>query len=50
VVQGIPPCGTLQERTMYLIPPSASIAESLKVAWRPQGLMLMAFIVPATLK
>lgn len=50
VVQKIPSAAGLEERTMYLIPPSEAVALSLKIEWKPQPLMLLAFIVPANLK
>ena len=50
VVQSIPAAGGLQERTMYLIPPSEAVAASLNIVWQPQPYTLLAFVVPAHLK
>ncbi len=50
VVQAVPAAGSLEERNIYLIPPSDAVAASLKIAYQPQSHMLLAFVVPAHLK
>lgn len=45
----VPVGGQGGPRTMYLIPPSSTICETLQVAWEPRECML-ALVVPASLK
>eukprot|EP00873_Tetraselmis_striata_P021088 jgi/Tetstr1/441352/TSEL_029603.t1 len=49
VVKLPPGEGQAEARTMYLVPPSTGVCESLEVAWEPRECML-ALVVPASVK